>query len=267
MTTRIEEYEDNERSLLIFPAHRSYRRLPQITGRMLILTLVELVALELLLFHVADWLASLVAHAALALVPSLHPAVTLVNSPFLGVRLKVLSFILPSSSYVAQLLWLLGSAVVLAVAAFARRAPMPLRVVAGFAAVLVGASAYYVTVVGQPGFDGFQISTLYIRTAMLVWLLLPILLTAASLALPFTPFERIALPVVCIAVDVAFAIVRYAFFIWFIGSVGPIPLPMLYLLFGPALDFMSVVAVASIALVRLSHRLDRTDTPEPWSWI
>jgi hypothetical protein len=266
MTAEVEERQDEGRSLLVYPAHRSYRRLPRIAGWTLLQTMVLVIALELGLLRVADWLTALVGRASLALVPPLLPSATLVSSSYLGLRLKVLSFVLPNSTYPVQLTWLLGSAIVLVAAVFIRRIPMPVRVVTGFAAVLLGTSAYYVMVIGQPGFDGYQISTLYIRSAVMVWLLLPILLTASSLALPFTLFERLALPVVCVVVDVILAVVRYAFFVWFLGSVGPIPMPMLYLLFGPALDFMSVVAISSVALVHLSRRLDRADTPEVWSW-
>ncbi len=255
-----------QRPALVISAHRSYRRLQRISGRTLIQTMILLVIVELALLRSANWLTALVGRVALALVPPLHPPVALVTTSYLGVRIRVLSFVLPSSTYPVKLIWFAGAAIVLVTVLVVKRIPIPVRVAGGFAAVLVGVSAYYVMVIGEPGFDGYQVSALYIRTALLVWLLLPILLTVSSIALPFTLLERLALPIVCVAIDVVFAMVRYAFFVWILGMAGPIPMPMLYLLFGPAFDFISVVAISSVALVHLSHRLNRTNTSEAWLW-
>jgi hypothetical protein len=255
-----------DRSTLLFPAHRSYRRLRRVTPGTIVQTLALLLVLEGALLFRADWISALVGRAALALVPPLHTPVALVSNSYFGVRVQVLSFVLPASTYWVQLLWLAGGALVLGAAVAVKKIPIPVRVFAGFAAVLVCVSAYYILVFGHIGFDGYDVSRLYIRTAMVVWLLLPILLTASSVALPFTKLERVALLVGCVGVDIAFSLVRYAFFVWFIGSVGPIPMPMLYLLLGPALDFLYVIGIASVALVRLSYRLDHAEGPETWTW-
>jgi hypothetical protein len=256
----------HQRSALLFPAHRSYRRLRGVTRRTIVQTIALLFVVEVALILRADWISSLVGRAALALVPRLHTPVALVSNSYFGVRLHVLSFVLPASTYWVQLLWLAGGILVLVSVVAVGKIPMPVRVFVGFAAVLVCVSAYYVLVFGHIGFDGYDVSRLYIRTAMVVWLLLPILLTASSLALPFTMLERLALLVGCLVVDIAFSLVRYAFFVWFSASVGPIPMPMLYLLLGPALDFIYIVGIASVALVHLSRRLDHGEDPETWTW-
>jgi hypothetical protein len=254
------------RPLLLFREHRSYRRLSVTTRRGVFQALVLLLIAEAALLRGINWLSSMTGHVALWLLPPLQPSAALVSTSYLGLRLKVLLFVLPQSTYWSQLFWLLGGALVLAAVVAVRRIPTPIRVLAGFMAVLVCASAYYVLVFGQPGFDGYEASRLYVQTEVLIWLLLPVLLTVSSIALPFTFLERLMLLVGCTVIGIVVGTIRYAFFVWIVGSVGPIPMPMLYLLFGPAFDFVYAVAIASVVLVHLSRRLDTAETAEAWSW-
>jgi hypothetical protein len=255
-----------EATSIVFPAHRAYRRLGGVTRASVIRAIAILVIAEAGVIASVDWIVALVGHAAFGLLPQLAPPATLVTTTYVGVRLKVLSIVFPNTSYWVELIWLAAGATLLAMVLRLRIIPTPMRVFAGFGSVLVCASAYYAMVIGPPGFDGYEASALYIRTAVVIWLLLPIVLTALSVGLPFSVGERLVLIVVCVVADMGLAIVRYAFFVWIIGVAGPIPMPMLYLLFGPALDFMSVVAISSVVLVHLSKRLDRVDDSERWLW-
>lgn len=247
--------------------HRSYRRLRPVTPLAVVQALALLVVVELVLVVWLEPLSSLVGRVAAALVPTLYPRAQLVRDAYLGVHLSDLYFVLPAVTYVAKLAWLAGGALVATVAGVARRLPIPVRVFVGFGAVLVACSAYYLLVFGQLGFDGDGASRFYIRTATVIWVLLPVLLSVASVAVPFTLPERLVLLVACVVGDVAFATVRYALFVWLLGSAGPVPMPMLFLLLGPPLDFVFVVGVASVALARLSRRLGGYEAREAWAWM
>jgi len=255
-----------ERHATVPERHRSYRRLRPATPRSVAEGLALLVLIEAALVVRLHSLSSFFGHTALALVPPLYPRAVLMSDSYLGFRLKEISFVQASPAYWVQLVWLGGAVLVIVVALTVRQLPMPARVLAGFAAGLIGVSAYYVLVAGQPGFDGDTVSRFYVRTATTIWLLLPVLLTMVSLAVPFTLLERVGLLVGCLVIDVVFSIVRYAFFVWVLGRAGPIPMPMLYLLLGPPLDFVYVVATSSIALAHLARRLGHRDAQEAWSW-
>jgi hypothetical protein len=106
---------------------------------------------------------------------------------------------------------------------------------------------------------------LYVHAITLTWVVIPVFLGIASMVFPFNPFDRIALALICLVWDIIFATIRYAVFLYILAHSGAVTMAGLYLIYGPLLDCLPIIAILSLFLVTLSHRI--RSSGETWSWL
>lgn len=251
------------RALAILP-HRAYRRPARQSPAGLGITILIIVAAEALIVTFLGDLARAFSHIASALLPG---GETLSASRFFGIRLEPLDITIKQLDYRALLAWVLGGAAGLAVLWAWRSLAAPARFMIGYNIVLTSASAAYLLFAGQLGYDALDFSELYLRTAIVVWLILPVLIGGLALSLPFSLRERALIIATCLLYNFVFSAVRYAAFGWALATAGGVVMANLYLFLGPLLDFVYVVGVISVFLPPLSRRMDREGPQELWTWL
>ena len=253
-----------ERGALPILPHRAYRR-PRLIGRPTIAASLALTAaMETLVVIFRGDLADLFGRAAAALLPGGH---RVPSRPLMGVPIRPLEIDLQPLDYRALLVWFVGSVIGVALLAKVRRIGTPARYMGIYNLLLIAVTAGYILFAGRIGYGAETFSDLYLRTAVIIWLVIPVFVGAVSLFLPFTVAERALILLVTFAYNVAFSAVRYALFAWLLSWTGAVAMPALFLFFGPLLDFVYVVGVFSMFLVPLSKRLGREGPQDVWTWL
>jgi hypothetical protein len=187
--------------------------------------------------------------------------------PFLAIQIRPLQIEVQPLDYRALLVWFLASIAAAGVLAGTKRIGAPARYMAIYNLAMVAFSAAYMLFAGELGYGAEAFSELYLRTAVVIWLVIPVFVGAVSLFLPFTMPERLLLVGASFAYNLVFSAVRYALFAWILSWSGAVTMASLYLFFGPLLDFVYMVGVFSMFLVPLSRRLDREGPQDAWTWL
>lgn len=246
--------------------HRSYRRLARFQRSGAFLTALVLLALEIALFWRMEELSRLLSGAAMWLTSSATSDLSLGTYTYLGVTIHPLRFSLEPMDYQAVWIWFALSLVACWALFDAERLNPPLRLIGSFLAGMLALSALYMLFFGHLGYEGEAFSVLYVRTNVIVWLLLPVVVGSLTLILPFNPIERVLFVLVCFVCLFTLSTVRYALFIWVLTKLGSVFMPSLYLFLGPVLDFVYLMSVFALFLPRLGRRLDES-RKEVWSWL
>lgn len=225
------------------------------------------VALILVEGALVTWLGQAAAawsRAALTLAQLAGTPATLGEDHFLGVALAPLDFPMAAPTRGTHALWLAGALGGLLALSRLRRLALPLRLLAGYGLILVGAAALHLLSVGPLGYDAPAFSRLYLRTMVLVWLTAPVLTAAVAVALPLPPGIRVAAVVVPLLYDLVLSGVRYALFAWALALAGSVLMPGFYLALGPLLDAVVLVSILVLFLPGAAARLDRER--HGWRW-
>jgi hypothetical protein len=250
---------------LAVPPPRAYRRLRVVTPAGLAVSALVVIGLEAALFLSLEPLVRVFGAVTFRLVRLTGAGAWLGTDRFLGVELFPLVFgSIPPLSYQAVALWLAGSLAALALVWSAAWIVAPLRFLLAYNLALLSASALYLLFAGDLGYDAEAFSRLYLRTAVLIWLVTPVFMAALGLTLPFTALERGGLLVLTLAYDVGFSAVRYAVFVWLLTRCGAVVMASLYLFFGPLLDIIYFVGIFALLVRRLARRLARGETRFAW---
>ena len=254
-----------EQERLAISPHRAYRRLPFVKPWSLGLSLLLLLGLEaVLLIFLAD-IARLFSQVAFHLVPEMGATVRQGDDRFLGVPLSPLLFSVPPMTYQTVFLWVIGSLGSLLLLLKVPWIAPPFRILLIYNLFLIGATAVYLLFAGHLGYEAEDFSRLYLRTIVIVWLVLPVFMGGLSMTLPFSPLEQLGYVVCALLYNFLFSAVRYALFIWVIWKLGVVMMADLYLFFGPLMDFIYSVGIFTFFLMRLTRRLDRQ--VERWTWL
>ena len=253
-----------DRAALPILPHRAYRRPRAITTRSVAASLALAAAVEALVVAFLGDLAAVFTRVSAELLPG---GARSAARPFLGIDLRPLEIELQPLDYRALLVWFLASAAAAAVLAEVKRIGAPARYMAIYNLVMFAVSATYMLFTGELGYGAESFSDLYIRSAVVIWLVIPVFVGAISLFLPFTILERGLLVGASLAYNLVFSAVRYALFAWILSWSGAVTMASLYLFFGPLLDFVYVVGVFSVFLVPMSKRLGREGSQDVWTWL
>lgn len=253
-----------DRGALPILPHRAYRRPVPVDRTTLVASLVLIGAVEALIVAFRGDLADLFTRSAAALLPGGERAT---GRPFMGIRIHPLGIDVQPLDYRALLVWFVAAIAGIVLLARMRRIGAPARYMGVYNLLLIAASAAYILFAGRLGYGGESFSDLYLRTAVVIWIVIPVFVGAVTLTLPFTVAERAAVLAATLAYNVVFSAVRYALFAWLLSWTGAVVMAGLYLFFGPLLDFVYVVGVFSVFLVPLSKRLGREGPQDVWTWL
>lgn len=238
---------------------RALRR-PRLDRNGLILSALLLVVLEVVLY----WALPAVMAAFASLLGVVSPA-PVRDVPFLGGQLAQVDFSLATLDYVELLIWTLVTAIVVPIVLVELRSTNPaIRAMAAYVTILVGASAIAEIFTGHSPFSPAQFSLLYSQTQVIIWLLLPLLVGLATLAIPVGWWLRPLLMIAILAFDVVLGAVRFGFFAWVLSWVGPVLMAPLYFIAGPILDFVCAVAMFSWLLQHAARRLAKQSPDDAW---
>jgi hypothetical protein len=141
----------------------------------------------------------------------------------------------------------------------------PVRQIIVLHLMVITISAGYLLLAGDAGYEALEFSQLYIHAIALTWIVIPVFIGLSSLIFPFNPLDRIGIALACLVWDIAFATLRYAVFLYILAHTGAVAMAGLYLIYGPLLDCLPIIAIFSLFLVTLSHRIKRDG--ESWSWL
>lgn len=159
----------------------------------------------------------------------------------------------------------LASLLTLLVAMQFRRAPLWLRHVLGLMSSIALVNSVFLTFFPGQYLSGDALSALYMRTQVLVWLVLPIVAWLAAFSVVLPRGYWIVLPALWLALDFTLSVVRFAGWAVLVDWLGPTVTPLLYFFTGPLLDALNLVMVFSLTLYVASSRL-RTQEKK-WSWL
>jgi hypothetical protein len=246
--------------------HRAYRRVKSIDRRSLLATAGLVATVEIAILSQLSWLERFFSEVALHLTPSVDGGIALAEGVYLGARVSWIEFSLPPMDYMTVWVWFVASLVVARALFVMRRISPPLRLLGSFIASMVSASALYMLFFGHLGYESEAFSILYMRTSVIVWLLIPLAVGALSMTVPFSSLERLGLTVLCSCAVFILSAIRYSMFIWVLKSFGSLFMPTLYLVLGPVLDFVYLMSMFSLFLTPLGRRLD-SGRSEAWAWL
>ena len=163
------------------------------------------------------------------------------------------------------LLGALVSGVVLLAVTQLKTLPLWLRHLLGLLAAISLANTLFLAAFPSQFLSGDALSTLYIRTQVLVWLVLPIVAWLAAVSVVLPRGYWLALPLVWLALDFVLSVVRFAGWAVLLRHLGPTISPLLYFFTGPLLDALNLVGVFSVILFIASSRLSGQE--KKWSWL
>ncbi len=249
--------------------HRAYRTIPRSRAGAGIDLLALIVPLELvlLLFHrqimggvvsAAGWLLGRCGiEAAVGYDRFL---------PFVIERVPVLDVgaVFPSGRF--ALVNLIAALAIVLLLPLLRLVPRPLMVFLVFVSLLNLCSAiFFLTVPERFPYDIFTFSSLYMKLALGLWLLLPVLFAVVLNPLPSRTGGKFAVAVFTVAYSILFATVRYAVFIYLLTRFSVLYMAAMFFALGPFIDFAYVVAIYALYLNRLALHMKKT--PEAWQWL
>lgn len=184
---------------------------------------------------------------------------------FLWMDTAPVTFSMPNHSFIELFVWIIVGGIGILVVTLLRIIPAPLRYFINLNLLIVLSEATYLYFMGHLGYDSNEFSILLTRTAILTWLIVPLFVGVLSALFPLTIAEQLSLLLFCSGYNFLITTIRYAVFIAILSKTGPILMADLYLLYGPLLDIVPLVAIYSMFLVRLACRLERTS--EGWAWL
>lgn len=248
----------------VITPHRSYRRV--IVGNVQVISAVVVLALieAALLGSLPRLIETSVSIASRLLTRSGIPNQVVADAAGWP-RVSAISFSMPIYDFRAYALIIVGCVLATLGFVYAKAIVAPLRQIIILHLLVLTVSAGYLLLVGDAGYEALEFSQLYVHAIALTWIVIPIFLGLSSLVFPFNPLDRIAITLVCLAWDVVFATLRYAVFLYILAHTGAVAMAGLYLIYGPLLDCLPIIAIFSFFLVSLSRRI-RHDA-ENWSWL
>ncbi|MBZ0213597.1 MAG: hypothetical protein K8H99_07345 [Nitrospirae bacterium] len=190
---------------------------------------------------------------------------------YMWVRLYPLVYDIHEPDTLGYLIWTIGGIVLIVLFALLRVIAAPVRLTILTILLLLTFGSVYMLIVslanGSLGFDGFEISKLYVRAVLLTWAFMPIGFAILSLLIPFNPIERIVLVFLPIIYDFPFSVVRYAVMVWITNWLGGVPAAPFFLLFGSAITFLFYVCLFSLMMNRVAKRVGGGPNREArWRW-
>lgn len=244
--------------------HRSYRTLP--LGKLTLFTSVVFfflfeIVLIFLLPHFTAWMTSMDQR----ILASGGFTAGLGADYFLGLHLQPLTFAMPPHHFIELLMWMFGAALAILVISLTKIVPLPWRYFVNLNLLIITAEATYLFFAGHLGYASNDFSALILRTAVVTWLVMPFFLLVISSLFPFTILEQFTLFGLGMVLELAITTLRYAVFAAVLIKTGPILMADLYLLYGPLMDVIPLIAIYTIVLANLAKRLERG--PEGWAWL
>jgi hypothetical protein len=249
--------------------HRSYRTLPAPrVGHGLDLPVLVL-PLEILLVLVHQPLLRGVVDVARRLIGACGIESTVAYEAFLPRVIESLPVLdLPARHPSAPFSWAnLGVALgVLALVPLLGVLPRPLVVYLCFVSLLNAVSAgFFLLFPAHFPYDMVAFSALYLKLALGLWLLLPIVLALVLNPLPGGTPSKLLVVVSTLVYSILFATVRYAFFLYVLHEFSMLYMAAMFFALGPFVDFVYVVAIYSLYVNSVALRLKKE--PANWLWL
>ena len=196
---------------------------------------------------------------------ALGSAAHIVTDTYLGIAYSVAVPVMPAVDAATALWTAAACGLVVFASAVLPGQRNPVRYWLNANALVLGGSALYAFFHGTVGYDAAPFMVLVTRTGLLTIAVAVPFLTAISMLLPLSIFERLTMLACALAFELAVYIVRVAAFALVLAHFGSIPQANLYIFAGPLLDVAYLLAVYSVTLSIAGKRLMRREAV--WNWL
>lgn len=249
--------------------HRSYRTIPDGRAGAALDLLALIVPLELLLLIFHEQLLNGVISAARWVLDRCGIETIVAYDRFLPFLIKSVPVldtpaVFPSSQF--AMVNLIVALLIVLFLPLVRFIPRPLTVYVVFVSLLnVCSAVFFLLVPERFPYDIFAFSSLYMKLALGLWLLLPILLAVVLNPLPGRTIGKFTVTSLTLVYSILFATVRYAVFVYLMTRFSVLYMAAMFFTLGPFADFVYVVSIYSIYLNLLALKLKKQ--PEAWQWL
>ncbi|MBI5042517.1 MAG: hypothetical protein HZC10_01505 [Nitrospirae bacterium] len=108
-------------------------------------------------------------------------------------------------------------------------------------------------------------SELYIKTEVVIWLFIPLLMGIAFSSLPSNIFTKTAVVVLTIIYSMVLGIIRYVAFLYILAKFSYIFMAFLFFAFGPLMDFIYIVGLYSLYVSNYASKIGKD--LRIWKWL
>ncbi|MCW5943519.1 MAG: hypothetical protein KIS66_14900 [Fimbriimonadaceae bacterium] len=242
--------------------HRAYRRLFAQNRWVLLITVLVAAVVHYFFFLNVEWFVwkmCVYAQQAGAFLDFGARGGSLGYDDYMWRRLYPLVFDIPEFDRLGYLIRFLICGVIALLLALWRGLNAPIRLFLVTTVLICTVSTLYLAIVQDLGFDGFEISKLYLRLVLLTWVCLPIPFLLLSLGFPFNPIERLLVTFLPVVYDFGFSIVRYLVLIWLASTLGGWAVPLFFVIVGPLMMVVFYICFFSLAMKRVADRMRRDE--------
>jgi len=109
-----------------------------------------------------------------------------------------------------------------------------------------------------------QFSELFIKTEIIIWIFIPVVLGVSLLPLPSSIISKFIAVILALIYAIVFGLVRYVLFVYILLKFSYIFTAPLFFCFGPFIDFISIVGVYAFYLSLISRKINQD--LRIWSW-
>ena len=236
-------------------AHRSYRRLDFPHGRHNALTFLCVVAVEVLLWSSFPSIDRFASAVAITLLGRTVGDISLDTTHYGPVTVYPIVFSTPALGYRTLVVWIIACVVLMVLTGLSKKlVAAPARFIATYNLFIVLVSALYLLFNGTMGYSAQAFSSLYVTTCAFVWALMPVITWVYGFFLG--PGPMAFLMAASLLYEFCFSVARYSLIVLLLHLFGVVLMPVLYLSFGPLLDFVLYVGIFSLLLPRMAHQTD-----------
>lgn len=187
------------------------------------------------------------------------------NTPFGPWVLQTKAFDIPFLSPYQLFFGVLASATILFSITQFKSLPLWLRHILGLLSGITLLNSLFLFFTPSQFVSGDELSLLYVRTQILVWIALPLVAWLAAVCAMLPRWCWLLLPALWLAIDFIFSIIRFMGWSILLKHLGATISPLLYFFTGPLLDALLLVSMFSIMLYFTSRHLSQKD--QKWSWL
>lgn len=110
-----------------------------------------------------------------------------------------------------------------------------------------------------------EFSELYIKTEVIIWLFIPLLMGMAFSPLPSNIFTKTSVVVLTVIYSMVLGILRYVAFLYILTKFSYIFMAILFFAFGPLMDFIYIVGLYSLYVSNYASKIGKD--LRIWKWL
>ena len=116
-------------------------------------------------------------------------------------------------------------------------------------------------------YDIEKFSEFYVKADVSIWLFVPVVMGATLLFIPSNILVKFSIMVLTLLYSVVFGTMRYAVFLYILKKFSYLFMPLLFLAFGPLIDFTYMVGIYSLYCSIIARKRNNRAEIGPWRWL